>query len=46
MLQVYKEGKVSAFFGRMKEGEYLTAKGPKVLFSFLKPSHPSSEKSR
>jgi cytochrome-b5 reductase len=28
--QVYKEGKVSAYFGRMKEGDYLSAKGPKV----------------
>ncbi len=28
--QVYKEGKLSAYFGRMKEGDYLSVKGPKV----------------
>jgi cytochrome-b5 reductase len=35
VVKVYKEGKVSAYFGRMKEGEYLTAKGPKGRFKYL-----------
>jgi cytochrome-b5 reductase len=34
VVKVYKEGKVSAYFGRMKEGEYLTAKGPKGRFKY------------
>lgn len=29
-LQIYKEGKVSAYFGKMKEGEYLSARGPNI----------------
>ncbi|KAG0560781.1 hypothetical protein KC19_9G012800 [Ceratodon purpureus] len=35
VVKVYKEGKVSAYFGRMKEGEYLAAKGPKGRFKYL-----------
>jgi len=34
VVKVYKEGKVSAYFGRMKEGEYLAAKGPKGRFKY------------
>jgi len=34
VVKVYKEGKVSAYFGRMKEGDYLSAKGPKGRFSY------------
>jgi cytochrome-b5 reductase len=35
VVKVYKEGKVSAYFGRMKEGEFLAAKGPKGRFKYL-----------
>lgn len=30
VIKIYKEGKVSAYFGKMKEGEYLSARGPNI----------------
>jgi cytochrome-b5 reductase len=34
VIKIYKEGKVSAYFGKMKEGEYPSARGPKGCFRY------------
>jgi hypothetical protein len=33
-LHIYKAGKVSAYFGKMEEGDYLSARGPKGRFMY------------